>query len=402
MKRVTKTSDIWRISVSNEIEKKGVLYASKSLPWTFNRMGLQEGKWTWYRRMMRISIGVMTQEALLGALRRKGLQMEKEWKDYRTEDTFDLKAPNGTRIDVKALNHYTDYGGVARPEFSLAYLIQNRDYSGNEWAKFFPWLVPRDQLKRDDLFIFGLLSSKNYMAERIGGRDEDFIITSPPAAWGSFLNNKKIILAREEDGKGLDLRLKLTENTTLAEDSIRFHVGYEKSGKFYEEKLVLKNGQSGMIDGVSSLAYIRVQKRDLAVFIGKLLVHFKNHFKKPIISGQKLVDLNRAPSDHWVVTKDMFANLYLPKPMTLYFSGWIERNQFETLRQNYPSYAHPVDSESKERNQAGRSTEGGLMFLHSCCYVYPNVFGGGLKNRNYYVLTRDLNGMDELAGAIQN
>jgi hypothetical protein len=402
MKKVTKRRDIWEIDVSKQSEEMGVLYASKSLPWTFNRLGVREGPWTWYYRMMNINKGVMTQESLLGRLRKDDVDIEKEWKDYRTEDTFDLRAPNSTRIDVKSLNYYTDYKSAKRPEFSLEYLLENSEYSGNEWSKFFPWLVPCDQLKKNDLFIFALLCSQNYNSKRMGGRDKSFIVTSPPAAWGSFLNHKKIILAREEDKKGLDLKFKLTQNVTLGGEPVEFEVGYEKAGKFFEQKLVLKNGRSDTIEGTSSLAYIRMEKHQIAAFIGKLLITFKNHLKRPVTSGQKLVDLNRAPSDCWEVTKGMYGDLFIPKPMKLYFIGWIERNRFDEVRQSYPPYAHPIDAQSKERNQPGRSNENGLLFLRSCCYIYPNVFRGGLKNKNYYVLTHDLNVMDEFADAIKN
>lgn len=402
MEKVSKTSDIWRLDISEENQKKGVDYASKSLPWTFNRMGIQEGPWTWYYRMMKISVGVMVQETLLSKLREDGAKIEKEWKNYRTEDNFDLISPAGTRIDVKSLNHYLEYDGDIRPTFSLDYLLKNKDYSGKEWVKFFPWMVPCDQVKRDDLFIFALLSSPNYMSEKLANRRKNFIITSPPGTWGSFYNNKKIILAREEQRKGIDLKFKLIENSTLSNVKITFHIGYEKNGKFFEEKLMLGNNQSSIIKVASSLAYIRIGKKTLPLFSGKLLVSFVNHLTESVISGGKLIDLNQPPPDKfWIVERGMFADLFLREPAKLYFIGWIDRAEFEKRRRTYPSYAYPLDAVTKLENQLGKTNEGGLLFTRSCCFIYPNVFKGGLKNKNYYVLTRDLNLMKDLSGALR-
>lgn len=403
MKKVRTIGDIWELPISIETEMKGVDYASKSLPWTFNRMGIKAHAWTWYYRMMKINVGVMVQETLLTKLRLSGAKIDKEWKNYRTEDTFDLVTSDGIKIDVKSLNYYPEYDGKIRPKFSLEYLIKKRSYSGEKWAKFFPWLIPRGQVKRDDLFIFALLSSPNYMSKKLGDRNKNFLITSPPAIWGDFFNNKKIILAREKQTKGLDLKFKLIKNSNLTNDSVRFWIGFEKAGKFLERKIILQNGKSKTIKNTSSLAYVRVGKTDMPLFTGELVVSYKNHLCSSVISGGKFRDLNQPPSEpYWRIKRSMFADLFLPKPATLYFIGWIERNEFQKRREKYPSYAHPVDLNDKTVNQLGRSDEAGLMFTRSCCYIYPNVFRGGLKNRNYYVLTKDLNRMADLKDVLNN
>jgi hypothetical protein len=396
MDKVTSIKDIWKLDIEKANETKGVKYASKSIPWTFNRMGIQDGDWTWYYRMMKISVGVMVQESLLKKLKEKGVQIEKQWKNYRTEDTFDLTPPSGIKIDVKSFNHYVEYDGKIRPEFSLNYMMENKSYSGNEWSKFFPWLIPYDQRKREDLFIFAVLSSPNYIKKKLGDRDRNFILTSPPMGWGFFFNNKKIILKREEEGKFLDLKFKLVGNSSLSQDPIDFTIGYEAGAKFHEEKISLKNGKQTAVNGASSLAYIKIDRKNLAAFNGQLRVYFENNLRKPILSGAKMVDLNRPPEEFWAVNKSMFGDLYLPKPANLYFIGWITSEEAEKRRVTYPSYAHPLDKIDKRLNQKGNSNEGSLMFPRSCCYVYPNTHRGGLKNKNFYVLTSDLNTMDSL------
>jgi hypothetical protein len=190
------------------------------------------------------------------------------------------------------------------------------------------------------------------------------------------------------------------ENFTLSKVELTFFIGYEADGKFNEEKIVLSNGKSSSIKGASSLAYIRLGKKDLCVFSGKLLVSFKNHFTGQVLSGAKMIDLNQPPSDTWIIEKGMFADLYFPQPIKLFFVGWIEKRESERLRDNYPSYAHPLDNVSKEQNQLGNTDQNGLLFVRSCCFVYPNVFRGGLHNKNFYVLTRDLNLMKDLSKAL--
>lgn len=394
MTKLDSAKQIWSVTVSDSDVTKGVMYASKSLPWTFNRMGVV-GPWTWYYRMMKIVVGVTVQELLLKLLRAQGLKISKEWKDYRKEDTFDIKSPHGNKIDVKSLNHFTEFDGEIRPHFAIDYLVDNMGYSGRKWKKFFPCLVPDDQLNRDDVFVFAILSSRNYNSLRKGEREKNFVISSPSEQWMNFLNNKKMTLAREGAGKGLDLSISMGQFSSLDQELPRFLIGYEKGGKFFEDPIELGGTREFELEDVSALSYVRVATASDAYFSGTLAVAVKNNFRTPVLSGAKKANLNVQPGKSWQVTSEMFADLYLPKQLKLYYLGWVSVDEFRGTRKRYPSYAYPDDKKNDQENQIGRTTEGGVLFTHTCCYIYPNTFRGGLKNKNYYVLPKDLNVMNE-------
>ena len=394
MTKLDRTKQIWSVEVSDSDVTKGVDYASKSLPWTFNRMGVV-GPWTWYYRIMKIVVGVTVQELLLKLLRAQGMRIAKEWKDYRKEDTFDLRSRKGNKIDVKSLNHFVEFDGDIRPHFTLDYLIDNKGYSGARWKRFFPCLVPNDQLNREDVFVFAILSSRNYNSLRMGERGKNFVISSPSEGWMNFLNNKKMTLARENEEKGLDLSISMEQFTSLDQELPQFLIGYEKQGKFFEEPMKLSDTRDFELENVSALSYIRAARETDAYFAGTLSVAIKNHLKVPVLSGAKKANLNVQPGKAWKVNSEMFADLYLPRPLDLYYLGWISVDEFRETRKDYPSYAYPDDKKNDQENQEGRTTEGGVLFTHTCCYIYPNTFGGGLKNQNYYVLPKDLNIMNE-------
>lgn len=395
MTKLCDKHQVWEFDIDEDDIWKGVHYAKKSLPWTFNRMGVQ-GNWTWYYRMMKIVVGVAVQETLIRELQQREIEIEKDWTNYRTEDVFDLNSIDGRKIDVKSFNLYSDYSVEHRPNFCPDYLIQNRSYPGPEWSRFFPCLVPRDQAGKNDIYVFAIVESPNYTSKagRIGGRDNHFLITSPPAAWGNFLNHKKIIQAREDSKKGLDLEFELKNYSNLFNSPLTFYLGLQYGGEFNEIDMEINTGDRISVEDISGLSYIRIHEEDFNSFTGQLVVRFTNHLDEPVFTGTNMTNLNVAPESEWVVNQTTFGDLFLPSPHKLYMLGWTSTGEFSRIRRKYPAYAHPL--RNKQENQLADSQERGVMLTRSCCYIYPNVFNGGLRNKNYYVLPRDLNIMDEL------
>jgi hypothetical protein len=375
----------------------GVEYARKSLPWTFNRMSVT-GPWTWYRRMMRIVVGVTVQNLLLRKLKEKGLDISKEWKKYRDEDTFDIKTVDGKVVDVKALNHFYDDDGEIRPNFSLDYLMENKGYTGDMWQKFFPCMAPDDQNKKKDAYVFAILDSEDYLSKVRESRNKHFIIASPSEKWMDFLNNKRLAQEREKADAGLDLTVK-SDLVSLDQDEPELYIGYERKESFFEERMRLTAGSTFEIDNVSALSYIRLGDELPRSFVGEIAVSIKNSLKGPVFSGARQRDLNESPGNKWKVTSDMFADLYLPGNVSIHFLGWISSSEFKETRSKYPSYGHPDDKIDPSVNQPGRTTEGGVLFRKTNCYIYPNTgsINGGLKNTNYYVVPGDLNIMSTFA-----
>lgn len=400
MTKLCDEHQVWVFDIDQDDIWKGVHYAKKSLPWTFNRMGVQEGDWTWYYRMMKIVVGVAVQETLIRELQQREIEIEKDWTNYRTKDAFDLTSLDGRKIDVKSFNLYSDYSVKLRPNFCLDYLIQNSSYPGPEWSRFFPCLVPQDQAGRDDVYVFAIVESPNYTskARRIGGRVNQFMIASPAAAWGNFLNHKNIIKAREDSKMGLDLEFELRDHCSLFKSPLTFYLGLQYDGKFDEIDMEINTGDVISVEGVSGLSYIRIREEDFDSFTGQLAVRFTNHLDEPVFTGASMRDLNVAPENEWVVDKTMFGDLFLPSPHRIYMLGWISIDEFSRIRREYPAYAHPL--QNKQENQLADSQERGIMLTRSCCYIYPNMFKGGLRNKNYYVLPRDLNIMDELPSVL--
>ena len=156
----------------------------------------------------------------------------------------------------------------------------------------------------------------------MGERPKNFIIASPSEKWMIFLNNRKLILAREKADQGLDLSVTLEEFTSLDQEPPEFLIGYEKEGKFFEEPINLAGGREFEVEGISALSYIKAATLSSANFSGALSIGIKNHFRTPVLSGVKKVNLNIQPGKSWQVTSGMFGDLYLPGPLKLYYLGW--------------------------------------------------------------------------------
>lgn len=394
MERLSKAEQIWTCDIENEHLHTAVEYAKKSLAWTFNRMD-DRGLWSWYTRMMRIVVGVTAQETLIKKLKEQGSAIERDWTNYRTKDVFDLRTPEGVEIDIKCNNFFTDYAAAGRTPFSLDHIIENRRYCGDEWDKLVPALVPRDQIEKKDLYIFAILVSPEYRAKKTGSRQEHCILCSPVLEWGYFLNRSKIIEAREEASKGLDLVFQLEGQSTLSDVPLTLFIGFEKNGTFQEEPARLNLDDEFEIDGVSALSYVRIDASDFDLFTNKIQVSFTNNLDTPIYSGRKGIDLNAPPGKAWTVDRSMFADLYLPAPHELHFIGWLTKDDFKQLKDNYPSYAFP----KKTKNQPSTNKEKGELLKRSCCYYYPNTHRGGLQTHNCYVPVGDLRIMDDLSTA---
>lgn len=394
MKRLRSTRQIWSLPITPSDVTRGISYATKTLPWTFNRLSIT-GDWTWYYRMMKIVVGVTAQDLFLRKLRAKGMRISKEWKNYRTEDTFDIKTSDGKAIDLKTQNHFYEADGDVRPSFSLDYLIRNRKYHGPKWKRFFPCMAPDDQKQKKDAYVFAITSSNNYMRLKRESRRRHYLIASPANEWMDFLNNKRLALAREETRQGLDLSISLDGVSSFNGKAPEFRIGYEQDGSFHERGISQRSG-SHKFENISALSYIRQANGFQAGFTGTISVAVTNHLRGPVFSGAAQRNLNRQPRRTWSLNSDNFADLYPPGDLVIHFLGWISSAEFTEIRRKYPSYGNPTVRDP-ERNLPGRTMEPGFLFPRTCSYIYPNTFGGGLKNKNYYVVPGDLHVMDEFA-----
>jgi len=160
-------------------------------------------------------------------------------------------------------------------------------------------------------------------------------------------------------------------------------------------------------------------------FQGEISITFsKNEFKKPILNTLKK-NVNLVPKNSFTIKKEDFVNLILPSDFKVYFLGWIIKDEFIEMCKKYKAYVWPHDKTSKFHNQQWTQiTEDDIKKISSkgfkdcitrkpnkinagwlktsgrgtgaCCYVFPNTFGGGIKETNLYVLPADLTPMDYL------
>ena len=150
-----------------------------------------------------------------------------------------------------------------------------------------------------------------------------------------------------------------------------------------------------------------------------------NEFQTPFRNSRK-VNINTIPENPLRFSREDFCDLRLPYDYTLYFLGWIPKEEFLSSFRRYPAYVWPDDKRDRALNQgwsqitekdmdlisrlgiadrvsdAPSRINAGLLKTSgrgggACCYVYPNIGrGGGVRETNLYVLPQDLYTMDSL------
>lgn len=409
MTKLTKKNQIWTIKPTEEDIWNAIEYAKKSLNWTFNRMGKQ-GKWSWYNRMMRILFGVLGQNSLIKEVNKRcknktGKTFTKDWNDYRSEDAFDLFLPNNEHLlDLKCFNHFPDKDDPKiRPPFSLDYFIKNISYAGADYRKFFPCLIPADQFRTKktpkDYYSFGVISSPNYISNKKDyNRQDHFLISSfmiQTGSMGHFLMYKKLIQEREKEGRGFDITLH-RKAMDLLNEPISLSLGYEKEGGFHEDKFELKPNEKYEVNDISGVSFLRIRNNSIKKSLGEIVMQIRNNFTRPVYNYKRL-NINKLPDKgKYVFKPEDFADLFPPGPINIYFIGFISHNDFKKCMKDYHCWVHPIDKESKYLNRKGTPNIPGFMHPRSTCYIYPNIYRGGLQNKNNYVLPKDLTNMDEI------
>jgi len=91
MAKVTKVADILTIPSKPEDRDVGARYASRTLPWTFNRMSKNTSARGQIERGLNIAKGIVAQEVLRRYLGERGIKVELQRKSHRDEDLFDFK-----------------------------------------------------------------------------------------------------------------------------------------------------------------------------------------------------------------------------------------------------------------------------------------------------------------------
>lgn len=430
METVKAKNQIWQLKPTKEDSELGARYASVTLPWTFNRMMKQRSPRGLRERALNIAKGVAAQEALCRLLRKNGVQASTQVKSYRESDFYDLNVSiNGQRkrLDFKTVNYYRDYdASVHRPSFSLDYLLSNSGYYGSDWRHFFPMLVPHTQIDQGkEVYCFGICESNDFRSNALSPRTMDWIAAFPYGEFQPFLSTKKLCLAREEQRKGFSIILRFVCEGLFSQSIFPLTVIGEWDGKGVSKDVVVGSDRDVTIGPLSCVSSFRVTRKTLESMSGHLELRvIKNDFSACVYNSSQ-ENVNVIPNGSMTIEKDHFCNLGLPDDYTIYVTGWTLSSDFRRLCTKYSGWVWPDDHVSKFDNQPwiditekdrtmlsqhnfadaipAKRSQLHAGFLKTtgkgggaCCYVFPNTFGGGVKETNLYVLLQDLSPMSEI------
>jgi hypothetical protein len=429
MAKVTKVADILTIPSKPEDRDVGARYASRTLPWTFNRMSKNTSARGQIERGLNIAKGIVAQEVLRRYLGERGIKVELQRKSHRDEDLFDFKIlSDGEKrlFDVKSISYFNDYVVKGRPPFSKKLIIDNRDYPGPDWRRFFPMLVPHTQIQQEkDAYFFLISESVDFRRTVLEGRSDHFIVAFPFGEALPFYTHKRLCRAREESDKGFYIRLEYKATGLFQKEKLEIQVLYEW-GKNKQEEVTLKPGtKSELIGPMSVLNCLSLTPDEYNKFSGNLtLWTAKNEFKEAVLNS-RMEDVNEIPSEALDYTVRDFCNLILPDEYKLHCIGWIRKPDYLEACKQYPAWVWPIDSVNGFHNTEWSQISGrDLKLLESlgvadhisrkptrinfgllktsgrgqgaCCYVFPNIFGTGLRETNLYALPQDLQTMESL------
>jgi len=429
---VSKADDIWILKPTKKDLEIGAYYASVSLPWTFNRMSLDDTAASQNRRALNISKGILCQELLSRALGNNGVKAITQRKSHRDDDLFDFKVEiNGSEsnLDVKSFNYYSNYQNDVREALNSKLLVKYSGYPGPDWATFFPMLVPKTQVKQEkEAYCFGFGSSIDFRKDISSDRDGYVIASFPYGPLKPFLTSSMLCLKREEASKGIYLRIRYdSSGTIIPSDDLRLSVRGEWNNEVRTVKTLLKpNSMALEVGPFSVVDSFIIEREDFDGFFGKIIIDIsRNELSSPVLSSARR-NLNVIPEGNISLTKSEFCNLILPRSYQIYFVGWLTKVEFLKACRKYPAWIWPNDRVNMYANQPwSQITERDLADLESagfskdvggtpkrinagwmkttgygggaCCYVYPNnARPSGIRETNLYVLPQDLNPMSEL------
>jgi hypothetical protein len=426
MNKLNNVSEIWDLYPTRSDIEDGVNYAIISWPYTFDRMNLSSTGYKGQRdRILNIVKGITNQNALRRKLSKEGIDVLLHNKSYRDEDLFDFKIKMNEEVhlwDVKTIHHYACYdSNNKRKELSKSLILENKAYDGSDWRTFFPEMVAHTQIQQEKGgYIFGISSSDaDFRKNKDSKREKDFIVAIPWGEWADFSSNRKLIYAREKEKEGFDISIVWKGQLPLDDNELKLIIIGENEGKRIEKEISLPKNNPKKEGSFSSITAIHLLERK--VLTGRIEIQFNNKFKNPVYNSQ-MRNINKVPTSPLVIEDEHFVNIFLPNDYHILYLGWIKRDEFLIEYKKYRPWVWPKDSVDKYKNQPwSQITEkdqnlfeklkldwkkgliGGLLKTTgrgngANCYIFPNQFGGGIKETNLYVLPQDLSIMADFNG----
>lgn len=443
MKKLSNPKDIWEVGVTEEDIQEAIQYATVSLPWTFDRMGYGGNSQNGINmRLFHIRQGVLNQSILQRIMESKGHKCSKDWKHYRQSDVFDFSI--GKKVyDVKTFQIISSLSSkLKREKFSKELLLKNKDYPGPEWRHFFPMMVALTQLNNNakDGYIFGFSECWNDLRKLVPQMEDDgFWSAAPYEKAFTFFQTTQIIKERELAKKGFNVVIHFDrKQKVLFKSNMSVTIFGEWDGDRKEETLQLKENQKVISIGkFSALSCIKLEHPVSLTDTDEIIITVHNQFENFVEKkADPSINLNDA-NFKWIVKKDSFINLRVPKDYKVYWLGTIPVNEYYDNLRKYPAYfiPHPkkpnvntsarLSPDAKEkfarldrRRQnylnKGQATDipefgplikgnkinagimifgGGIRPLGAACYFYPPY---ALLEGAMYILPGDLYRLDDL------
>jgi hypothetical protein len=227
--------------------KAGVVYAVKSIPYTYNRMAKEP-----WKRAARTARGKVNEVLVLEALRGKNLRLDTEDKSYRDFDASDYILSTDNRsfsVDLKTFHILNQFVKAPRQPLTLVNLTSSVDSAG-PWYNFYPMLVPLDYKKPKDLFIFAVSVEATYT------RGDKSALSLPWRAFPEtpqerFLADVEQIRSREISGEALSVTVAWPAGLAG-----RASLVYERNAKASEQVIELDNRHVASLEAISSLISI--------------------------------------------------------------------------------------------------------------------------------------------------
>lgn len=425
MSSLADPSDIWVLKPNEQDLITGASYASITLPWTFNRMMMNTSAAGQKSRALNIAKGIVGQEMLRRALSDRGVSPQIQDKSHRADDLFDFRFTiNGEtkRLDVKSVNYYTNYAAVGREPLSPTLVVNNADYPGPDWRRFFPMLVPHTQIGQEkQAYCFAIASSIDFRDDIDTNRTSHLITAFPYGGSLGFMCSKRLCLERESAGQGFYLDCTYHTQSMFGAEGFNLTILGEWDGNPKKEIVHILPGQAASkIGPFSCVSSFQVDRSDWDTLYGQIeVIVCANEFKIPVLNSSRK-NINVEPLDQLILTRSDFCNLILPTDYTLYVIGWILKEDFLKKCRDYSGWVWPMDRVDRYMNQtwsqitdsdrtsitrAGfsdciqdrpRLLKAGWLKTNgrgggACCYVFPNIGSqGGVKETNLYVLPKDL------------
>lgn len=432
MTLLTKPDEIWVLQPTKNDLTAGAKYASITLPWTFNRMMMTTSSRGQRKRALNIAKGIVGQNMLHRALAERGIQSQVQRKSHRDEDLFDFHLPlEGTlrKLDLKTFSYYADYDDLGRKPFSSELLVANAGYPGPDWRRFFPMLVPHTQIRQDrEVYCFAIASSIDFRHD-IDANPIDHALTAFPYGPAMvFLSSNRLCLARETAGEGFYVECSYVAEGLLDGHELSLTVLGEWDGSLRKVQVPLgRNSRVSDIGPFSCVSSFQVGREDYdRLYYGRIEIAVcGNDFVEPLYNYRRR-NVNVEPAEALQLNHGDFCNLILPSEYTMYFIGWIAKEEFLQKCRGYTGWVWPNDRIDRHQNRPwsqitenDRRTIARAGFVDciqtrppllragwmkttgrgggAYCYVYPNIGkGGGVRETNLYILPQDLHIMDQL------